>query len=220
MALSVISFATYLTRSDTPWGDKDFHSLAFVKAVKGKPFGGWADVPVLGRTERLNAKTAANASGWFAELAASEIIKMGLPGPLILIPIPNSYSTVKNGRKPRTAVLAEDIASKLKNAKVWDGLRWAKEMKPTHQEGTRDPQILYDNLVVTADLPKGTYILVDDVFTKGGHAQAVVARLADKKAECKHGVCAGRTVLHPESQPFSIHRHTVEEFVPAKKKVK
>jgi hypothetical protein len=218
MALSVISFATYLTRSDSPWGDKDFHALAFVKAIKGKSFNGWADVPVLGRSERLNAKNAADAAGWFAELAAAEIAKMGLPGPLILIPIPNSSSTVKNGKKPRTAALAEAIAAKLKNAKVWDGLRWTKEMTPTHQEGTREPQILYENLVVTSGPPKGTYIIVDDVFTKGGHMQAVMARLAEKKAKCEHAVCAGRTVLQPQAQPFSIHRHVVGEFIPERKK--
>lgn len=218
MALSVISFATYLTRSDSPWGDQDFHALAFVKAVKGKSFKGWADVPILGRSERLNAKNAADAVAWFAELAAAEIAKMGLPGPLILIPIPNSSSTVKSGEKTRTAVLAEAIAAKLKNAKVWDGLRWAKEMTPTHQEGTRDPQILYDNLVVTSDPPKGTYIIVDDVYTKGGHVQAAVARLGEKKAQCKHAVCAGRTVLEPQAQPFSIHHQVVEPFFPKSKK--
>lgn len=214
MALSVISFATYLTRE--PWNDDDHHALKFVKAVKGKNFGGWAVVPVLGRNKELRAANADDAIDWFAELAAAEIVKLRVPSPVNLVPLPNSSSTVKNENVPRTALLAEHIAAKLKNTKVWDGLRWAKEMTPTHQGGTRDPQTLYDNLVVTSNPPKGTLILVDDVFTKGGHLQAAVAKLGQKKAECKLAVCAGRTVLESQEQPFLVHREEVEDFTPRK----
>jgi len=214
MALSVISFTTYLTRG--PWNDDDHHALKFVKAVKGKNFGGWAVVPVLGRNKELRAANADDAIDWFAELAAAEIVRLRLPGPAILLPLPNSSSTVKNGKVPRTKLLAERIAAKLKNTKVWDGLRWTKEMTPTHQGGTRDPQKLYDNLVVTSNPPKGTLILIDDVFTKGGHLQAAVARLTEKKAECELAICAGRTVLESQEQPFLVHREELEDFTPTK----
>jgi len=214
MALSVISFATYLTRG--PWNDDDHHALKFVKAVKGKTFGGWAVVPVLGRNKDLRAANADDAIDWFAELAAAEIVKLRVSGQAILVPLPNSSSTVKNADVPRTALLAERIAAKLKNMKVWDGLRWTKEMTPTHQGGTRDPQRLYDNLVVTSVPPKGTLILIDDVFTIGGHLQAAVARLAEKKAECKLAICAGRTVLESQEQPFLVLRQELEDFTPTK----
>jgi hypothetical protein len=214
MALSVISFASYLTRA--PWNDDDHHALKFVKAVKGKNFGGWAVVPVLGRNKELRASNADDAIDWFAELAAAEIVKLRIPGPVILVPLPNSASTVKNGNVPRTALLAERIAAKLKNTKVWDGLRWTRKMTPTHQGGTRDPQRLYDNLVLTSNTPKGTLILIDDVLTKGGHLQAAVARLTDRKAECKLAVCAGRTVLESQEQPFLVLRQEIEEFKPTK----
>jgi hypothetical protein len=215
MALSVISFATYLTRG--PWNDDDHHALKFVKAVKGKNFGGWAVVPVLGRNKELRAANAEDAIDWFAELAAAEIAKLRISSPAILVPLPNSSSTVRNKNVSRTAMLAERIAAKLKNTKVWDGLRWAKEMTPTHQGGTRDPQKLYDNLVVTDNPPKGTLILIDDVFTKGGHLQAAVARLAEKKAECKFAICAGRTVLESQEKPFLVYREELEEFMPTKR---
>ena len=116
----------------------------------------------------------------------------------------------------RTALLAEAIAEKLANTQVWDGLRWAKAMIPTHQEGTRDPQELYNNLVVTGLPPKGTIVLVDDVYTMGGHLQAAVARLAEKKLKCGFAMCAGRTVLESEHDPFAILRQIVEDFTPAK----
>jgi hypothetical protein len=215
MALSVISFATYLTRG--PWNDDDHNALKFVKAVKGKTFGGWATVPVLGRNKDLRPANADDAIDWFAEMAAAEIVKLGVRGPIILVPLPNSSSTVKSKIAPRTVLLAERIAGKLENTKLWDGLRWAKEMTPTHQGGTRDPQKLYENLVVTSSPPKGTLILVDDVFTKGGHLQAAVASLTVKKAECKLALCAGRTVLESERQPFSVVRQELEGFTPTEK---
>jgi hypothetical protein len=214
MPLSVISFATYLTRA--PWSGDDHNALKFVKAVKGKTFRGWAQVPILGRIKTLEPTNAEDAVDWFGELAAAEIVKLGLRGPQILLPLPNSSSTVRNGEKSRTTLLAGAIAEKLNNAHVWDGLRWAKEMIPTHREGTRDPQELYENLVVTGVPPKGTLILVDDVYTLGGHLKAAVARLAEKKLRCSLAMCAGRTVLESQQHPFLILRQEVEDFTPTK----
>lgn len=213
MAVSVISFATY---KRPPYKPPDYHALKFVKAVKGKPFTGYADVPVLGRLKRLVPENAGDAIGWFGELAAAELVKE-LDGPLILVPLPNGSSTVDNGKVPRTAVLAESIAAKLNNAKVWDGLRWTKEMPSTHEGGTRDPQKLYENLAVTKIPPKGTLVLVDDVFTTGGHIQAAVARLAEKKADCKRAISAGRTVLESQENPFEIVTDEVGDFVPRRR---
>lgn len=213
--MDVVSFATYLTRG--PYSNEDHNALKFVKAVKGKTFRGYADVPVMGQTKRLNSSNSEEAVEWFGELAAAEIDKRKLRGPVILVPVPNSSCTEKNGKEPRTALLAKAIAGKLKNAKVWDGLRWTKEMTPTHQGGTRDPQKLYDNLAVTSDPPKGTLVAVDDVYTKGGHMQAAVARLSEKTAECSLAVCVGRTVLEAEEKPFAVLKVKLEAFTPIRK---
>jgi hypothetical protein len=216
MPLSVISFATYLTRGSS-WTDDDHNSLKFVKAVKGKTFGGWATVPVLGRQEKLRSTNVADAVEWFGELGADELGKIGLAAPVFIVPVPNSDCTVQNRKSPRTALLAEAVASRLTHTRVWDGLRWVKKETPTHQEGTRDPELLYPNLVLTSTPPKGTFVLVDDVFTKGGHLQAAAARLAEQKIRCKWAVCAGRTVLISEPRPFSILRQEIPDFVPATK---
>jgi hypothetical protein len=213
MALIVISFATY---KRPPYLDVEYHSLKFVKAIKKKPFQGWANVPVVGRTKELRQANAEEAIDWFGEMAAAEILTLDIRRkPLIFVPLPNSSSTVANKKVPRTRQLAEAIASKLKNALVWDGLRWLKEMIPTHQEGTRDPQELYENLKVMGSPPAGTVILVDDVYTRGGHLQAAVARLAEKKAICKLAVCAGRTVLENQDEPFAVVHEAIQDFSPA-----
>jgi hypothetical protein len=157
--VSVISFATYLTRG--PWNPDDHTALKFVKAVKGRAFKGYADVPILGSLRHLVSGNADDAIGWFGELAAAEIVQLRLPSPAILVPLPNSSSTVDNGKVPRTAVLAANIAVTLGNTTVCDCLRWVQEWPP---KSTRDPQKLYDNLVVTS-IPPRTLILIDDVVT-------------------------------------------------------
>jgi hypothetical protein len=60
-------------------------------------------------------------------------------------------------------------------------------------------------------------ILVDDVFTQGGHLQAAAARLFEKKAVCQLAVCAGRTVLQSQSDPFLILHDSLPNFTPVKK---
>jgi hypothetical protein len=216
MPLSVITFATYLSRPG--WSDEDGNALKFIKAIKGKPFRYSAQFPVLGRTKLLDATNADEAIDWFGELAAAEVAGLGLRGPLIFVPLPNSSCTKADKNKPRTALLAEAVASKLKNAQVWDGLRWTCVMTPTHQGGTRNPQTLYDNLTVTSNPPKGTVILVDDVFTKGGHLQAAAAKLLfEKKAPCRFAVCAGRTVLESQNDPFLVVYDPLPDFTPAER---
>src|SRR6267143_1928393 len=210
MPLSVISFATY---KRPPYISTDYPALKFVKAVKGKPFTGYADVPVLGRWKRLIPANADEAVGWFGELAAAELVRQ-FSAPITLVPLPNSSSTVDNRMVPRTAYLAETIASKLTKATVWDGMRWIEEMIPTHQEGTRDPQELYDNLRVIRAAPKCALVLVDDVYTRGGHLQAAVARLGERKAACRLAICAGRTVLESPDNPFEILTAQLPDFVP------
>jgi hypothetical protein len=52
----------------------------------------------------------------------------------------------------------------------------------------------------------------------GGHLKAAVARLAERKAECKLAICAGRTVLESQAEPFLIRREDVEDFTPDEEK--
>src|ERR1700747_817039 len=99
MALKVISFGTY---KRPPYNPADYPALKFVKAVKGKPFTGYADLKILGRWKRLTTENADDAVIWFGELAAAQIAERGIRPPLVLVPIPNSSCTVNNSKVPRT----------------------------------------------------------------------------------------------------------------------
>jgi predicted amidophosphoribosyltransferase len=71
------------------------------------------------------------------------------------------------------------------------------------QGGTRHPQILYDNLSLTAKLPKKReFILIDDVKTTGGHLQAARSMFLDREGVCDLAVCAARTVKVQSPQIF------------------
>jgi hypothetical protein len=69
-----------------------------------------------------------------------------IPGPLVLIPLPNSSCALNTNIVPRTFFQAQALASKLNNTTVLDCLRWkvAKE-SASAGGGTRHPQELYNN---------------------------------------------------------------------------
>jgi hypothetical protein len=217
MALRVISFATYLTNVDVAWRGEDYDALKFVKAIKGKPINKYAHVPV-GKVRRLlQERNADDTIGWFGEMAMAPTRDLRIPHPLILVPIPNSSCTTTNGKVPRTTRLAKALAVQL-GGEVWDRLRWKTIMTPSSQGGTRDPQELYDNLVVTKEPPpKGSLVLIDDVRTTGAHLRAAAARLVEKGARVPLAVCAARTVLNQDQEPFSIVEEQLEDFKPRKK---
>lgn len=213
MALTVVSFAAYLTRP--PWSDSDRNALKFVKAIKGESFKYSANVPVNGVIRRLTISNAADVVDWFGDMAAAEIRRLKLSAPLVLIPLPNSSSTVKNQKVPRTALLATTIAGKLKNTVVCDCMRWKKPQIPTHDGGPREAHLLYPNLALTTAPPKGNILLIDDVHTLGGHLQAAAARLVtDANRTCKTAMAAGRSVLVSESNPFLVIASTLAYYTP------
>jgi hypothetical protein len=214
MALKVVSFATYLVSGDVVWRDGDYNALKFVKAVKGLPVNMYAHVPVCGVIHRLNQNNAEESIGWFGEMGADYLSRENLPGPLTFVPVPNSSCAVTNNAEPRTLLLAQAIAARVGNANVWDGLRWTMVMLPSSRGGTRDPQVLYDNLMVTKEVPAGRIVLIDDVRTTGAHFLAGLARLRERGATCPLALCAARRVNVQEQSPFSILEEEFHEFVP------
>lgn len=213
MSLTVVSFATYLTNTHTPWRDEDHWALKFVKAVKGKPFGGYAWVRVAGEPKRLNQENAEEAIDWFGIMAA-EYLEDHVRDDIQLVPIPNSHCT-KASEIPRTKRLALAIAARV-GVHVLDGLRWKAAMTPSSKGGTRNPQDLYDNLIEVRKLADSKIILVDDVRTKGAHLVAAKAFLRAKNAKCLMALCAGRTELAPEQNPFAVVEQDLPNFEPLK----
>lgn len=214
MAVRVLSFAQYLTRSEVPWRQDDWHSSKFIKAIKGEPVNGYALVPVSGILHELRQANANNAVDWFGEMAAEYLRQHPVRRPLVFAPIPNSSSTVNSRKPPNTYGLAQAIVARLQGATMWDGLRFRVAMQKSRQGGTRDPQELYGNLVITGPIPNAGIVLVDDVRTTGAHMLAAHAKLTIAGGRCVLGICAGRTTWTQEPQPFAAAVEELEEFTP------
>jgi hypothetical protein len=138
-----------------------------------------------------------------------------LSGPILLVPVPDSDCPRECQKIPRTVHLARAISGHSKHAVVSDVLRWKKAGMPSHRGGTRDPQQLFDRLVVTDVLPRGKLVLVDDVFTTGNHIRAGAAKISDPVRRCSYAVCLGRTVLEQQDKPFAIVEEDLRDFYPA-----
>ncbi len=216
MPLTVVSFATYLTSIATKWRDEDYAAYKFVKAVKGKPFKSSSYIPVVGTLRYLAMGNANNSLGWFAEMGYQYLGEKQTPGPLVLVPLPNSPCAVDTNILPRTFFQAQALAQRLNNTTVLDCLRWkvAKE-SASGGSGSRDPQALYDNLAVTAQVPQNTrLIIIDDVRTSGGHLKAARAMLLAHNGYCDSAICAGRTVHNQNEEPFSRLEEEIDDWWP------
>jgi len=205
----IVSFVNYPTRP--PWRKGDLDAIKFVRTVKGRSLGECARPRQLGKLCGLDTKNGGQALEWFARLAALVLSK--LRRPLVLVPIPSSDCRIESHMAPHTLRLAQAVATHMKNAVVSDVLRWKQPMRPTHEGGTRDARKLYDELVPIGDLPERTVILIDDVFTTGGHILAAAAKISTAGGHCCDALCVARTVWRPQESRFSITQEMVSHVL-------
>jgi pyrimidine operon attenuation protein/uracil phosphoribosyltransferase len=66
------------------------------------------------------------------------------------------------------------------------------------------PSVICENLVVTGDLPPGTYVLVDDVYTSGVHVKAWAWKLVDHGRAAELAICCGRALHSQLPDPFEV----------------
>jgi hypothetical protein len=214
MPLKVASFSTYLSMPGAEWRQDDYAAYKFVRAVKGRTINRYARVPVNGQRRLLEQANANDAVDWFAEMVAAKIKRRD--SPLILVPVPNSSCVAEKPELiPRTLALAEALARRWANTSVLDCLRWEADLgSASSGHGTRDPQTLYENFVVTAEIPEATFALVDDVKTTGAHLQAARTVLLRHGATCEWALCAARTVQDQSQDPFSFLAEKLPDWEP------
>jgi hypothetical protein len=223
MPISTYTFCTYFTAFDSISGRASgptYDALDFVKATKGKAsFAShrYATVPVCGEKRRLDSTNVAKAVGWFGEIVAGWLANVPRPRPLLLVPVPSSKATSPDlirGSAPFR--IATAIAACLGNAEV-EVLLWnEREVPSAHEEGgSRDPNVIFANLRGVASAKRGVdVILVDDVYTLGGHIQAAEAKLRQLGMNVWFGLAVGRTVHAEEANPFNLMVASNEKINP------
>lgn len=215
MPLKVASFASYLSSIANDWEDADFAAYKFVRAIKGDKVNGHAKVPVNGSLERLDETTQPTVYQWFADWAIKH-----LPGQqsskIALVPVPGHDATKPRHSDFPAARMATALAARAGAANrvvVADLLRWKSVKTPSHQGGPRDPQVLLPNLAVHGKKLDGyQYVLIDDVYTSGGHLKACTAALADLGISVELALCAGRCVREQVANRFNIPAEELEDF--------
>ena len=230
MSLTVMSCCTYLTdAAEVAWRPVDYDAHDFVMAVKGRSINGYAYVPCGGTIHRIEDSNRDMALDLFAQAVAAHVLNYGLDRAITLVPVPNSRADVcATTAAPRTLEQAQALARHLgPTARVADVLRWRSRMLSARAlEGPRDPQSLFDELLLVGDLPPGvrgavaaatrhTVVLVDDVMTSGGHLQAAAALLrAAETCEVACAVVAGRSDKTQVNDPFAVRVEALPDFIP------
>lgn len=211
MALPVYSRAQYLTAQVGQMRPEDFNATHLVKAVKGLPLhpNAYTNVQIAGEWVKIVEANKDRAVDWYAEWATEYV--GGLQGTKVLVPVPSSKSTPETGADFRTAIIANKIAAGCTNTIVAPLLRFKKPRLNSREEGgSRDPDVLYSEMVLTGSLPAGTIILVDDVLTGGGHLKASSWVIDDSGRSVHSAVCCGRTEDAQLPDPFAVPAETID----------
>ncbi len=191
--LLVSSFIASLTLIDgLVWRQADYDASKMKKFIKGESVKGYVDINVGKNSVRFEDKDRQKFCDILAKTLAIKVLNMNVKD-CVLVPIPNSVAVVSHEAEYETIRFARAISSKtgLASISVCDALRWKTTALSSHRGGSRDPQILNENLQVVV-CPEHPVILVDDVMTTGAHMTACARKLQAVGVDIHCGLVAVR----------------------------
>src|SRR5437764_6173489 len=128
MALRVISCCSYLTgTANGTWCRRDHDAHDFVRAIKGQPIRGFAQIPCRREAHLVDDSNRDFAVELFSKMIADAAREHVLASAAALVPVPNSRCDVRSLTPPRTLMQAEELALELAHGiVVADVLRWSQ----------------------------------------------------------------------------------------------
>lgn len=218
----VHAFATYLTRWDSSGpkpSNATYHAFQFIKAIKGRPMGNNADVPLRGQLQRLTQQNADDALAWGATMIGDWLRANYLFNSFLFVPIPSStVVSVDQLAGTRPHRLAEILAREISGSQIVCALHWRTAKTPASENGPREVYELHPLMCAVPFASSLPIVLVDDVVTKGGTMLAAECRLREIGLLATLGVCVGHTVLQESSAPFAHHCRTFDRYDSALKR--
>jgi hypothetical protein len=218
--MNVVWFAAYECPPTRQNDGKDYFAPSqFIKALKGRSFNGYADLPrPNGTCKRLIGDSGISvnrqdATDFFGEIAANYLRQSNVKS-VVLVPIPSSGACIRcHPSAMKTLPIAQNIVHQYGNMtlSVADLLRWQAPMQSAHSGvGTRSSQVLQANLRFNVKPQRGArYILIDDVITSGGHMLAAEQFISRDGGQVLFGMVAGRTVYDHTYPPFGMTVETI-----------
>jgi hypothetical protein len=206
--LKVVSLCSYLT-GDLKARSVDWQAIKMVKVLKGDPINGYFELSVDGVRHRFDK----NNVDKFLDMVPSVMAAAILPrfeGNATLVPIPNSHVLRPDEPNFPTLKLATEIANasggRLQAAAA---LVFAKAQEKARKGGPRGAAHLEQAYRIIGNV-QGPIILVDDVWTLGGHLKAACRKLASPG----RSIILAATVAHTTHQhvdaPISVQEHTID----------
>ena len=207
ITLDHVSYCRYLTQAGT-WTQDHYKARAIVKAIKGEPFNGYANLPVGGRNRTLDEGHPEVAFDWFVDQVAQTVDLSGKQH-YFLVPIPDSKCTTTCNRSPKTVRLAQALSARIPQLRIWDELRFLREMPKSRESNMRNEDVLYRALSASSTPPTGRLILLDDVCTTGAHARAAARELMRMGGSLPVSMSVARTMLAADEQILGFRREQI-----------
>lgn len=208
-SFSVSSLLAYLTVTDgVAWRSVDYDVNKMVKCLKGEPIKGYFTIKIGGKSCTFNESTRDHFLGSLCNAVASKIGST-INGKFTLVPVPNSAATTLSSAVFRTQEVANRVAQSCGGlGDVSPVLRWKSAMLASRKGGTRDPQILLENLELLA-VPARPIVLFDDVMTTGAHMTACRSKFIEAGLLPVFSIVVGRSTWEQKERPIQW----VEEMI-------
>jgi hypothetical protein len=206
--LKVISLCSYLT-GELKARTKDWPAIKMVKALKGDPINGYFDLAVDGKARRFTKENIAEFLELVPQVMASAILER-VSGQATLVPIPNSHVVRPDDPNFSTLKLASGIASTSPGRlKVVPALIFTEPQEKARKGGPRGASHLFGAYQLASDV-EGPIILVDDVWTLGGHLKAACWKLESPKRSVVLACTVARTTHEYVENPIEVQEHSID----------
>ncbi|MBB4615891.1 hypothetical protein [Novosphingobium taihuense] len=191
------------------WKDDDWRAWRLVQVIKGREVKGYSKFGKGGKViVESNKRGRTSALRLIAGHAAGQLVSGGFRGPLV--PVPSS-NTTSFGTEFTAQLISDAIATYSDRFSAHPVLRFTQEMGSTSGgKGSRSPEVIAENLALQRGADIDECILVDDVYTTGGHLKGAARFLSSHGIRVVAAYCVAQTVRERPKQMFGMSSFVVD----------